>query len=523
MKQPILALFFASILLAMTSSTINAQCLETEDQRVSAPGPIGGTDSYDHFGFAVSLSNSLALVGIPRQDTALAYGAGSVQVFRFDGLQWVEEEKLIAADGALEDRFGNSLATSGGAVIVGTPNDDDVAGPDVGSAYVFRFGGTQWVQEQKLTAMSGVAYDRFGRSVAMSGDVVLVGAPQDGIAAGPPGCAYVFRFNGSQWVQQQRLTASDGANGDNFGHSIALEGDVALIGSSWDDTGGHSYGGSVYAFRFNGIQWVQTQKLTPSDASSGDQFGVSVALSGDVALIGAYLASGLNNGPGAAYVFRLQGTVWLEEQKLTPSDGISGADNRFGCSVAIANDLALVGSQKKDHPGGTDAGSAYVFRHDGNQWQEWQQILASDSEEDDEFGNAVSIDGDTVLVGAHHSDTFVPYGGSCCNYEETGSAYFFTFRDLALHASANTVQPGDTLGLTTCGGLQGALGLLSLARVNGPPFPTILSIGPFDSLGQLDLTATVPNIYGYTADFVALGFYQSGKIGQSRLETVVFQ
>lgn len=320
-----------------------------------------------------------------------------------------EAAKLLASDGAARDYFGNSVAISGDGVLVGAPRDDDK-----GSAYVFRWNGSTWVQEQKLLASDGAFGDRFGNSVTIKEDMALVGAYGEDTNGNTAGAVYVFRWNGTSWVEGQKLLASDGAVGERFGISVVISGNIALVGATADLYLGDGIG-AVYVFRWNGNTWVEQQKLLASDGAAGDRFGNSVSVSGDVALIGAYYD--YDNGPesGSAYVFRWNGSNWVEEQKLLSSDGSAG--NYFGKSVSISGDVALVGVSG-DNDNGSYSGSAYIFRYNGTSWVEEQKLLASDGAIGDEFGTSAAINGDTALVGA----TATTYSGSV---DGLGSAYIF--------------------------------------------------------------------------------------------------
>ncbi len=196
------------------------------------------------------------------------------------------------------------MAIGGDVAIVGAPFHDHIVSAS-GSAYVYRFDGMTWAQEQKLLASDGAAGDLFGFSVAVSGDAAIVGAPLENDNGFDSGSAYVYRFDGISWAQAQKLLASDGAAADWFGFSVAISGDAAIVGAWRDDDNG-SDSGSAYFYRFDGISWAQAQKLLASDGAAGDRFGYSVAINGDVAIVGAVFED--DNGPdsGSAYVFNLQ-------------------------------------------------------------------------------------------------------------------------------------------------------------------------------------------------------------------------
>jgi hypothetical protein len=267
------------------------------------------------------------------------------------------ETKLLASDSAESDWFGHAVSISGDVALVGAELDGD-KGTYSGAAYVFRWNGSAWAEEDKLLAPDGLRYDFFGFSVSISGDVALVGAYGDDDSGTDAGAAYVFRWNGESWEEEDKLLASDGAAGDQFGHAVSISGNVALVGASWDDNN-YTDSGAAYVFRWNGSSWEEEDKLLASDGAAGDQFGHAVSISGNVALVGAYLDDDSGTDAGAAYVFRWNGSSWLEEQKLLASDG--DANDRFGSSVSISGDVALVGAFWDDD-NSTDAGAAYLFK-----------------------------------------------------------------------------------------------------------------------------------------------------------------
>jgi MYXO-CTERM domain-containing protein len=268
-------------------------------------------------------------------------------VFEDSGSGWVET-KLTASDGAAGDRFGYSVAVSGGTVVVGARLDDD-NGSRSGSAYLFEDSGSGWV-ETKLTASDGGASDEFGGSVAVSGDTVVVGARLDTDNGGDSGSVYVFQDSGSGWTET-KLTASDGAAGDEFGRSVAVSQNTVLVGAPYDDSG------SAYIFQDSGSGWVET-KLTASDGTAGDQFGWSVAVSEDTVAVGAPRDNENGGRSGSAYLFEDGGTGWAQQAKLTASDG--AVNDEFGFSVSVSGDTVAVGA-RFDVDGGVDSGSAYLF------------------------------------------------------------------------------------------------------------------------------------------------------------------
>jgi len=264
-----------------------------------------------------------------------------------------------------------------------------------------------WTEMQKLLASDGAVDDEFGYSVSLSGDTALIGAGGDD----GKGSAYVFTRTGTTWSQQAKLLASDGAAEDFFGLDVSLSGDTALIGAPGDDDNGVN-SGSAYVFIRTGTTWSQQQKLLASDGAAYDYFGYSVSLDGNTALIGA---RGDESNTGSAYVFTRTGTTWAQQTKLLASDG--GYDDRFGWTVSLDGDTALIAAPLDDISSVDNAGSAYVFTRTGTTWTQQAKLLASDGAINDCFGWSVSLDGNTALIG-------VPFGSG--NENSTGSAYVFT-------------------------------------------------------------------------------------------------
>ena len=210
-----------------------------------------------------------------------------------------ESAKLLASDGAAGDVFGFEVAVSGDTAVVGAFRDDD-KGTESGSAYVFVRSGTTWTQQAKLLASDGAAGDEFGFSVAVSGDTAVVGAFRDDDKGTESGSAYVFVRSGTTWTQQAKLLASDGRLFDIFGISIAVSGDTVVVGASFDDDNG-SASGSAYVFARSGTTWTQQAKLLASDGAFFDTFGTSVAVSGDTAVVGAFRDDDKGTDSGSAW------------------------------------------------------------------------------------------------------------------------------------------------------------------------------------------------------------------------------
>jgi glucose/arabinose dehydrogenase/disulfide oxidoreductase YuzD len=335
-------------------------------------------------------------------------------------VNFVQQQKLIQAigDGAVDDQFGISVAISGDTAIVGAYNANFASNNDQGSTYIYVRSGSTWSLQQKLTASDGAAGDGFGVSVAINGNTAIVGAYADDAGTEPVdadrGAAYVFVRTGGIWTEQQKLLPTDGAGGDLFGFSVSVNSDTALIGAPYHD-GGLPHSGAAYVFTRSGLTWTQQQRLTASDIGEDDSFGVAVAVEGNTAAVGAlHHDHNGNSNQGAAYIATRSGSIWTTQQELIATDAT--ANDQFGVAVGLSGNSVIVGANFKDNGSSLGQGAAYVFTGSGASWTQQQKLLSSDGAGSDAFGTSVSISGDEAVVGSSDND-----GGA----SDQGSAYTF--------------------------------------------------------------------------------------------------
>ena len=354
----------------------------------------------DRFGCSVSIDGDYAIIGSPYDD-GNGSASGSAYIFKSDGATWTEYAKLIASDGAGGDDFGFSVAIDNDYIIIGARGDNN-NGDKSGSAYIFKRIGTAWTQQVKLLASDGEPNDYFGWSVSLDGDYAVIGASWDDDNGNFSGSAYIFKRDGMSWIEQTKLLASDGAPDDLFGWSVSIDGDYAIIGAVGDDDNG-IFSGSTYAYKRNGTAWIQEEKLIATDGEPTDCFGWSVSLDGNYALIGAVYDDGHS---GSAYIFKCIEASWIQEEKLLASDG--EPYDRFGCSVSIDGDYALIGAPSigfyQDDFIRDVTSSAYIFKYNGTTWIQEQILKSPDGPAHINFGFSVSIDGDFALIGADCDD-----------------------------------------------------------------------------------------------------------------------
>jgi hypothetical protein len=361
---------------------------------------VTATDGYsnDYYGYDVAISNQHAIIGAYNDDDK-GTNSGSAYILSYGETGWSETAKLSAADGAAGDYFGYAVDISEGYALIGAYYDDD-KGSNSGAAYIFKQQGSHWVQSAKLLANNGAANDYFGYAVAISGDYAIIGSYYDDNDYTDQGSAYIFKRHDSSWFQEAYLTASDKAASDLFGCAVDISGNYAIIGAKYDDDS-FSASGSAYIFFYDGATWSEQAKLTASDPHADDYFGASVSISGDYAIVGAYANDLHGTDIGAAYIFKRTGTTWSQTAQLTPTDG-SSSDN-FAYDVSISGDYAIVGSQNDDDID-SNCGSAYLYQRDGGSWNFLLKLISEHGQLDDHFGQAVAIHENNIAIGAYYDD-----------------------------------------------------------------------------------------------------------------------
>ena len=303
------------------------------------------------------------------------------------------------------------------------PNDDINSNANQGAAYVFVRSNGVWTEQQKITDSGGAAQDRFGTAVDISVDTIVVGAdpfPRQG-------AAYVFVRSSGFWSPQQKLTNDTGTGYDSFGVRVAVDLNTVVVGAPQDLIGANSQQGSAYVFVRNGTVWSKQAKLVAGDGAAGDQFGVSVAVSGNWVVAGAHFDSvGTTSLQGSAYVFVRTFSSWSQQGKLTASDGM--ANDYFGWSVAIHGSIIVVGAHYDDEGSYAQQGSAYVFVRSGQIWSQHQKLIAFDGRTSDRFGASVATSAGAIVVGSPSND-YLYYSSACpilwCVAPNQGSAFVF--------------------------------------------------------------------------------------------------
>lgn len=452
------------------------------------------TGTNDFFGFSVAVSGDTVVIGAygessnatgvnGNQSDNSVPNSGAAYVFVRNGVTWAQQAYLKASNPGTNDSFGYSVAISGDVIVVGANgeassatgvngNQADDSLPS-GAAYIFGRNGTNWTQEAYLKASNSGLNDSFGQAVAVSGNTVVVGAYREDSNAGSvngnqadnsaadSGAAYVFTRSGTNWTQESYLKASNAGGGDWFGWAVAISGDTVVIGAQREDSSATGVNGNLadnsavdsgaaYIFTRSGTAWTQQAYLKASNTGVNDFFGYSVGIAGDTVVVGAMFewsnAVGVNgdqsnnsvNGAGAAYVFVRSGAQWTQQAYLKASN--TGSADLFGWSVAVSGDVVVVGAYLEDSNAigvngnqndnsASQSGAAYVFTRSGNTWAQHAYLKASVTGAGFQFGQSVAVSGDTVVVGADREGggaTGVNGNQNDNSLSQSGAAYVFT-------------------------------------------------------------------------------------------------
>jgi hypothetical protein len=369
------------------------------------------------YGRSVAIDGNLVAVGMGG-DGAI----GAVYLYKRQGTIYVPEATLDFPDaipGACTDEdpdndfgncpeFGRSVVIQGNTLFVGARFAQAGTTQGAGAVYVFKKNGKTWRYEDKVVSPAPQTGDNFGRALAIQGNLLVVTARKNDAEKGS---AYVFEKKGKGYAYKASLEASDSADGDYFGQSVALQGNFIVIGARNTAGADGATAGGFYLFRQKGGQWIEVTKMTPPGGKNDDQYGFAIAIKGDTIVVTARRAdpAGVKNA-GAVYIYSLKGDSVNLVTTLTPSN--IKANDEFGQSVAFVGDVLAVGAWKDDIDANLDQGSIYLFRQIGGQWIETGIITASDGMGGDEFGYSLAAQGNRMVTGAHKADFIDQNGGA---------------------------------------------------------------------------------------------------------------
>lgn len=393
-------------------------------------------DGGDHLGSAVSFWDDGIFVANNVDDNN-GQNAGIVYSYQKPATVWIQNDTLQAKSGAVNHNFAKSVAISGNRAIIGIEGDTE-NGEDSGAAYVYEYAQGNWNFTTKILPNDGTLYLKFGHSVSLDGDRVLISSLHflENSTFSYGGSVYIFDFANGSWNQTAKLSVLDN---DFYGESVSLLGDRAIVGDLGNTINGN-YSGLVFVYDLSNGIWTETNQLIPSDGFSGAQFGKSISLSNDRILVGSGRL--VNGYGGSAYLFDYSNGSWSETAKLLPADGLPSGADVFGVSVSLSADRALVGANKAlNNNTGLDAGAAYVFERSGSNWNQVAKLYSSDGEVGDLFGQSVKLNNDSVVIGVPGDNDNGTDSGSVLTYEKISSNWIQTNKLLA-----NDGEAGDNFG-----------------------------------------------------------------------------
>ena len=355
----------------------------------------------DRFGFSVAMAGDSALIGAPLADTPEGANAGRAAVFHRRGDGWRHAATLVPEDGGADELFGWSVALDDGLALVGAKGGGRPDTEYPGAAYVFSGRDGSWQQTATLVPDDAMGGDEVGCSVTLTDDTALIGAVDaDTAAGGKAGAAYVFERHGDRWQQAATLTPADAASAQRFGRSVAIEADTAFITAPNDsDRQGVGEGAAYVVERTDGA-WVEQQRLAPDDEKTWEEFGATLALAEETAVMGSPNdgTDDTNLSAGSVWVYERTGNEWNLETRLVASD--RDDEDLFGSGVAVADDTIVVGAMGDEDPNGRYGGSVYLFERTGGEWRQQEKLAPDDGGSDAQFGRTVTLSDGTILIGA---------------------------------------------------------------------------------------------------------------------------
>ncbi|QDV50075.1 Calx-beta domain-containing protein [Gimesia fumaroli] len=428
--------FLTSILDGSGTVTIEDDDQQYELEFKSKIHAVGTIHEGDHLGNEIAVDGDTMISGAPFwNDSVENQGGAFVYVRNQQGTSddlsddtWDYQATLLAPDAAYFDRFGWSVAISGDTAVVSAVTGQEGV-PNSGSVYVFTRTGTTWSFQQELTASDAVTDDFFGQVVAIEGDTIVVGSLRNNAYTG---AAYVFQRSNGVWSETTKLIPSDATTGQQFGSSIDIEGATIVIGSYRDsETFGQS--GAVYIFRQFAGNWTETQKLKASTPTLNALFGTSLSIEGENLIIGnpGTFVSAVNSGKAILFTFDSSTGLWSESQTLIPTDGSESA--YFGRQVRIQDNLIAIGTLR-DPDTAVSNGVVYTFVKQGANWVQDQKLISPDAVEGDTFGKAIGITNGSLLVSSYYDDD---------GLDNTGSIYHFGPKPPAITISDAVFTEGD--------------------------------------------------------------------------------
>lgn len=489
----ILTIFALAVLACWSTAAAAAQAASPWVQQAELLPP----DANSVFGYSVAIDGNTAVVGAPGETVNGNLGQGAAYIYVNNGGVWTQEAVLTAADGAVGDVFGYAVSVSGNTVAIGAFGQAFNGSSQHGAVYVFDGNGGVWTQTAELTDTSITGNAAIGQSVSLRGDLLVVGAPVAIVNGQQQGAALVFARNGATWTEQAELTAVDGQNGDEFGKSVSGDGTNIVVGAPFKTVNSNPSEGMAYVFTNNGGSWSQYAELIAPDGNVGSSFGYSVSLSGNTAIIGAPNNNGTTPAFGSIYIWQLDFGTWSNSLEMIASDSTAG--NGFGTSVSIDSTTGIfaVGAPAAGY-NPIPSGEAYTYTLSNSFGTQQAILTGSDTAAADHLGDAVAVNGTTMLAGAwgHGADG---NSGAAYVYTEAPTQLQIT-QEPAVGTVGSAIDPVMVQLEDASGNALTTSGVAVTLASNPAGVSGTLTVNTTDGVAEFDgLTFNAANSYTLTA------------------------
>jgi hypothetical protein len=390
------------------------------------------TGAHDAYGSSVSIGENTVVVGAPMTDiTHLDNGA--VWIYPINNTTLGTPQKLLPPTYQVTGCFGNEVALQGNHLLIGAYGINNKA-PGSGVVYYYHFNGSQWELLQTLSASDAGGGDRFGHSIAIDGNTAVIGAPGSSNSR-HPGKAYIFRLNNMTWTEETHFTLSERISmHPAFGWDVAVQNNLVAVSALYANSS-KPQTGKVILYRNMQGNWKTETELAPADGNKWDLFGTDIAIDDERVLVGAPNNAGIGTTgkkTGAAYLFHHPGTNWIQQSKLTGDAGSNSHDD-FGVAVSLDNNLLVIGAGQDDFMG-KNTGAAYVFEFTGNSWTQKNKFTGTVNHNDDHYGSALSLKGTQLLSGASLAEQQNGKSNHGLVYFYTGINMPILYNDIIEHA-----------------------------------------------------------------------------------------
>lgn len=347
------------------------------------------------FGYGVAINSSWAVVSANGQSEGGFINSGKAYIYNYTGGNWAFHSSLVPEEIYNFHLFGSSVALDGGTIVIGAPGDKD-NGLFYGAIYVYEYFDGVWNQTAKLFPSDGIMMEQFGKSIDIANNRIVAGAPFGDGEINKSGAAYVFEKRGEVWIETAKLIPSNSKTNDMFGYDVAIRNDGTVVVGTPRSAGLNQGEGAIYVFRYNG-SYSKPIKLFDEKGSLGDRFGFSVSIDKNRIAVGSYMSENNSIFPGAVSVFAENEGIWSLETKIFDDND---HNDYFGYDIVVKSNYLLIGTPSADIESAFNAGSASLYKFNGSIWEKDKRFQLQGINKNDYFASSVAMDTVNLLIGA---------------------------------------------------------------------------------------------------------------------------